>query len=108
MSALQALADGVVDLTELEVLTFQGDITAIVDDKNAIKWAELLQTAKAQGQVKLMAATQIKIDGDTILFTAPDIAENLRAAHLDAVKAAQEYRQGLITAFADLLNIKPK
>ena len=93
------------DLAELQVITLQGELTAVVNDAEGslIDWDKLLQNAKTQGQVKLVAATHIKIDGDTQLFVATNAPESLKQAHLEATAAAQEYRSGLVTAAFDLL-----
>jgi hypothetical protein len=104
---IKKLAEGAMDLTELEVLTFEGQLTAIVDNENLIEWDKLLEKAKTVGEVNLVAATQFKIDGDTLFFVAPDVPESLRRAHIEATAAAQQYRQGLVEAFADLLGIRP-
>jgi hypothetical protein len=106
---LAKLEKGVLDLAELEVLTFTGELTAVVNDQDAINWEELLKKAKTEGEVALVAATLIKIDGDTLLFFASEASahyEALKQSHLEATRAAQQYRQGLVEAFADLLGIK--
>ncbi len=104
-SVLVELKKGAMDLAELEVLTFTGTITAIIKDEGTMDWGDLLKKAKAGGEITLVAATQIKVDGDTTLFVATDAPEKLKQAHLDATAAAQQYRQGLVQAFADLLGI---
>jgi hypothetical protein len=93
------------DLAELQVVTLQGELTTVVskDEGSLIDWTELLKNAKTGGQVKLVAATHIKIDGDTQLFVATNAPESLKKAHLEATVAAQEYRSGLVKAFADML-----
>ena len=104
------IVDALKDVAQLEVLTFEGELKAIVkkeDDKNLIDWTALLEKAEAvEGQVSLVAATQIEIDGDTKLFVARDAPEALKKAHLEATAAAQEYRRGLVDAFADLLGLR--
>ncbi|MFC2037592.1 hypothetical protein ACFLYD_06470 [Chloroflexota bacterium] len=101
-SKLEQLVD---DLAELEVITLQGGLTAVVSSEagHLIDWTELLKNAKTTGEVKLVAATHIKIDGDTQLFVATNAPESLKKAHLEATAAAQEYRSGLVRAFADML-----
>ncbi len=93
------------DLAELQVVTLQGELTSVVNtgDGGLIDWDKLLKNAKTQGEVKLVAATHIKIDGDTQLFVATAAPESLKKAHLEATAAAQEYRSGLVTAAFDLL-----
>ena len=104
-SVLVELKKGAMDLAELEVLTFTGTVQAAVAG-GALDWDQLLKKATSAGEIELVAATKIKIDGDTTLFVARAAPEGLKQAHLDATAAAQQYRQGLVQAFADLLKIK--
>jgi hypothetical protein len=105
-SALVKLKDAALDLTELQVLTFTGTVEAVVKTDGAMDWSKLLKEAKTAGAIELVAATKIEIDGDTTLFVAKGAPDALKQAHLDATAAAQQYRQGLVQAFADLLGIK--
>lgn len=109
MSALVKLQEGIIDLAEVEVLTFTGDLKAVVakDQKEGdlINWSEVIASAKAEGTVKLVAATKIKIDGDSWFYVAQDAPEELKEAHIEATAAAQEYRIGVMQSFASLLGI---
>ena len=109
MSALVKLKDGIMDLTEVEVLTFTGDLKAVVakDEKEGdlINWSEVISLAKVEGTVKLVAATKVKIDGDSWFYVAENAPEDLKNAHIEATAAAQEYRIGVLQAFASLRGI---
>jgi hypothetical protein len=105
-SVIKKLEKGAMDLAELEVFTLTGTITALISNEGKMDWSNLLKTAKTTGTIELVAATNIQIDGDTTLFVATGASEELKQAHLDATAAAQQYRQGLVQAFADLLGIK--
>jgi len=105
-SALVKLKDAALDLTDLQVLTFTGTVEAVVSANGAMDWGKLLKEAKTSGAIELVAATKIEIDGDTTLFVARTAPDALKQAHLDATAAAQQYRQGLVQAFASLLGIK--
>ena len=105
------LAEGIADLSQLQVQTYTGNIVAHIKDgeggASIINWQELLTTsAKEDGDVSLVAATKVNLDGDTELFIAANAPTNLLEAHNDAVAAAQQLRQGLVEAFADVLGIR--
>jgi hypothetical protein len=108
MSAIKKLAEEIVDLAEMRVQTFTGNLTAIIDAEGGdiADWGALLDKAKSKGEVRLAMDTAMKIDGDTNLFIADGLADDIKDAHLDAVEGAREYRAGMIDAFADLLGIK--
>ena len=109
MSVFKKLKDDIADLSELSVQTFTGDIKSVVDsssDGNVINWANLLKNAKSTGEVTLVASTNIEFDGDSNTYYEQNIDPTLLAAHKAAVQSAQEYRQGLLNLFKDVLNIK--
>jgi hypothetical protein len=111
----KGFAEAVKDASALQVLTFTGQIQSmIIPEKNkegtkhtgiGVNWEDFFTQAvnTAGGQLKLIAATQVEVDGDTILFVAENPPVRLVDAHLEAVAAAQEYRQNLVTAVIDLL-----
>ena len=106
------LKAGIADLSQLQVQTYTGSITAHInsaagDDGNIINWQDLLKTAATEGgDVSLVAATKVSFDGDTELFIASEAPASLVTAHNNAVAAAQQVRQGLVEAFSDLLGIR--
>ncbi len=105
------LAEGIADLSQLQVQTYTGTINAHITDDGGggsiINWKDLLtNSASESGDVSLVAATKVNIDGDTDLFIASNAPTNLVTAHNDAVAAAQQLRQGLLEAFADVLGIR--
>ena len=105
------LAAGIADLSQLQVQTYTGNITAHITDGGGggsiINWQDLLTTSASEdGDVSLVAATKVNFDGDTELFIASNAPSNLVSAHNDAVTAAQQLRQGLVEAFADVLGIR--
>lgn len=108
MSAIKKLKDGIVDLAQMRVQTFTGNLTATIDAEGGsiADWEALLDKAKNSGEVRLAMDTAMEIDGDTVLFIADGLAPDITDAHVDAVEGAREYRAGMIDAFADLLGIK--
>ncbi len=106
-SALVELKEAALDLSELQVITLTGKVELALNSANGtIEWAGLFKEGQLVANVQLVAATKIEIDGDTTLFVAENAPEALKQAHLDATAAAQQYRQGLVQAFASLLRIK--
>ena len=84
MSVFKKLGEGIADLSELNVQTFSGDITTVIDSGsggNVIDWTKLLNDAKTSGKVRLIASARIKFDGDSDTFFAEDIASDLKAAY---------------------------
>ena len=109
MSVFKKLGDDVADLSELNVNTFTGDISGVVDEASegsALDWSRLIGAAKASGEVKLVAAARIKFDGDSDTYYADDIAKDMLDAHLAAVEAGQKIRQGLVAMFRGLVGLK--
>ena len=92
MAVFRKLKDGIGDLSQLQVQTFTGDLTAFIDDgpefddvnepkKTLIKWQDLLKEAKNKGEVSLVAATKVNIDGDTELFISDTASSTILDAH---------------------------
>ena len=109
MGVFKKLGEGIADLTELNVQTFSGDLTSVIDKStggsSVIDWTKLLKDAKTTGKVKLVASAKIKFDGDSDTFFAEDISPDMLDAHLVAVEAGQKVREGLLAMFKDILNI---
>ena len=109
MSVFKKLAEGVADLSELNVNTFTGDISGVVDqdtEGSVLDWGKLLAAAKASGNVKLVAAIKVKFDGDSDSYYANDISKDMLDAHIAAVEAGQKIREGLVEMFKDVLDLK--
>ena len=106
-NVFKKLGEGIADVSELHVQTFTGSLTAVVDTDQGslIAWDTVLDAARNQGEVTLVAATKVNFDGDTILFVATDASPTMLAVHQEAVLAAQEVRQGLVEAFRGVLGL---
>jgi len=119
--AASALEEAAKDVLALQVLTFTGEVTAFIGAKTKkdannqeqtvgldVKWEEFFKQAAgiSEGRLTLVAATQVEVDGDTILFVAEGAPEPLRQAHIEATQAAQQYRQELVTGLAQLVGFK--
>jgi hypothetical protein len=102
--AFDKLKEAVGDLSSLDVLSFTGELSAIVSETegNLIDWDKLIAKAKTEGDVSLVLATHFKFDGDATLFTARgDISSDIRAAHAQAIQAGQQVRRDLFEFFSD-------
>ena len=109
MGVFKKLGEGIADLSELNVQTFCGDLTSVIDKStsaNVIDWPKLLKDAKTTGKVKLVASAKIKFDGDSDSYFADDISPDMLDAHLVAIEAGQKVREGLLSMFKEILNIK--
>lgn len=103
-----------VDVTTVDVLTFTGDLSGIVDTKKDdagkvvsrdIQWANLkkLHPDLVKGEIKLAAATHIDFDYDVVNFRAEGLSDDLRDLHNEAVKTSLEARRAFVGMFVDLL-----
>jgi len=107
--AFSKLKEGIKDLSELEVQTYTGTVTATIDPdskENIIDWVKLFEDANASGTVTLAAATKIQADGDTYNFiTSADIPPTVLDAHHAALDAGNQVRENIISLFSELLGI---
>jgi cell division protein FtsL len=99
--AVTKLGEALVDFSELEVVTFTGDVTAILkSDKKSIDWSKLMESATVDGsKVQLVAATQLKIDGDAYTFqTNANLPrqDELLKIHAATVEASQRGRAAIV------------
>ena len=98
---LDKIADGVKDITELNVRTFTGSITAQVQAKNT---AQLL-SAPGAGQLELVGITTMKLDGDVDQFisNSQSVDPSLHVAHSRAVDSGQASRQAVFSLFGNAI-----
>jgi len=92
------------DATILNVNTFTGSLSAEINaaDGNIDDWIALLDSAKNNGNVQLVAATKVYIDGDQDNFYATDISPKLHEIHNEAVDAGLEVRHGFVRLAKEL------
>lgn len=97
-AAMATLANGIEDLSTLDVITFQGSVTLESDDKALVNFADVMTKAKGNTavKVKVLASTQTSIDGDIVAFYDTDITEAQRLAHADLVLAGAASRKATI------------
>lgn len=103
--AIKKLADGIVDLSELEVTTYTGRLEAVVDGASGrIRWEDI---RPGSGKVVLAAATLVRPNLDTVNFRATEVeGANLAALfelHVAAVESARNGRMALLKMFSGML-----
>lgn len=109
--ALENLANGVEDLTSLEVFTYTGEVNAVLNKEgDGIAWDELFSKSKAnEGTLQLVAATRVQFDGDTQNFqTSGNVARltEMLQVHEQSVNNSRLARQSLVQFFSgNLLNL---
>jgi hypothetical protein len=106
-SIFKEIGQGIIDLSELNVQTFSGNLQSVVADgtsASVINWEKLISEAKSSGTVNLVASTKIELDGDSNTFYESGITQDMTTAHNAAVKAAHDYRLGLINLFKKEIN----
>jgi len=106
--ALQKLNNAVEDLTSLHVQTFSGDLNLDISGATDFKQLKtLLEQAKADGEISLVAETLAQFDGDSYNFVKKDLDDVPKLAieiHQKAVQAGIETRLGLLNLFKGLLS----
>jgi hypothetical protein len=97
------LKNAVLDFTTLEVTTLSGEVKHIMDgnSKKFLTTENILKKIKttAEGEVDLIAHTQIHFDHDTINFVKAGMKESekeLFMLHQDAIRSANEGRNGFL------------
>lgn len=101
-NALNAITDGISDLSQLNVRTFTGDITAPAAGLDS---ANYMDTVFKDGKLQPIALTRIMIDGDADQYIIQDkeLRADLLPAHQEAIRAGQASRQAAFNLFASKL-----
>ena len=102
--ALQKLADGLEDLASLEVRTYSGNITTLIDsDKDTTKFKELVKKGLTGGDFRLKLYTRLDADGDSDhFFDAGGIDEIMLNSHIEAFNMGHEIRKAYLELFKDV------
>ena len=100
--AFKTIADGLKDLTSLDVVTYKGSINLTsLGDK--VDFGSILDNAKAQANFRVVAATQSKLDGDTKTFYENSVTADEMAAHQALVESATAKRAAVVKIFENLI-----
>ncbi len=111
---LDDLKDTAVDFSKLTVTTATGDIEAALsggefnlEDVNMEELFKKAATGQVGGKVIIAAIDSYQLDGDAFIFRTNSSSvsatqqQNLESAHINAVKAGKELRQGVMDIFKD-------
>ncbi|MCP4622902.1 MAG: hypothetical protein GY850_05160 [bacterium] len=104
-NVLSNIAEGIKDLSSLEVVTYKGTISigggadGVVPDK----FDNIIKNAKAQPDFKISACTYVALDGDTQVFYDQEITPAEMEAHHDLVDIARQNRQAVVDLFKDAI-----
>ena len=103
--ALDKIAEGLKDLSSLEVVTYKGtiDINAVDLKLGGDMIAAVLANAKTKADFRLLACTYFELDADTTVFFDKDITADERAAHQVLVESALSKRDAVVTLFKDAI-----
>jgi len=111
-AAMKTMADGINDLSTLDVVTFEGAVTLAGDVTAPVTFSDVMTIAikgNAEVKVKVLASTQTSIDGDIVAFYDKDITEAQRLAHSELVLSGAESRKATIdfvkSVVGDIANI---
>lgn len=104
--ALEKIAEGIQDLSSLEVVTYKGTIAFKSDTAVPEKFNDIIKAARAEADFKITSCTYVELDGDTRVFYDKDITPAEVEAHNDMVDIARQNRQAVVDLFKDaILNL---
>ena len=97
--AFKKIGDGIQDAASLDVVTFKGAIEADLTTVNMPgTFQKVLELAAGATQVKLklLASTQVKLDGDVLVYFDTGITPDEAKAHAELVSLGQKTREATI------------
>jgi hypothetical protein len=97
--ALKKIGDAVQDATSLDVVMYQGSIEAdLIANGMPDNFQKVLELAagSTQVKVKLLASTQVKLDGDILAYYDTGITADQAKAHAELVSLGQKTREATI------------
>ena len=101
--AFDKIADGVADLSSLEVVTYKGQIT--IDSSGAVptNFDDIIKMAKAEANFQITACTYVALDGDMRVFYDKEITGKEIEDHRGQVEIARTNRQAVLDLFKDAI-----
>lgn len=103
-TAFKNIGNAVENISSLDVITFKGTVkitsTTELDD-----FDKVLTAARSNSDVdlKLLASTRVKLDGDVTVFYDQDISDAEVASHEKLVSEAAENRRETVLMIKDIL-----
>lgn len=103
-NAMKKIAEGVADMSSLEVTTFSGSV--VIKSTTKVDSFEQVFTAAKGNQtvnMKVLASTKVNLDGDVTTFFDADIDASEKAAHNQLVAEASENRRETIEMVREIV-----
>ncbi|MCW9052817.1 MAG: hypothetical protein OQJ91_10995 [Motiliproteus sp.] len=96
--AFKTIGEAVTDMSSLDVVTYKGSIEAeLSGNKMPENFQDVLNLAgTSEVKLKLLASTQMKLDGDILAYSDTAITPEEAEAHRDLVELGQENRLATI------------
>lgn len=103
-SIFETMAKGIGDLSSLDIVTMEG--TVEISDTGTIdqfKSLDALLAGNVTTNLKIIASTQTKMDGDIVAFFDKDANETLLDAHSELMRVGIDARESTISMIKSLL-----
>ncbi|PSV49997.1 hypothetical protein [Photobacterium indicum] len=97
--ALDKMAEGIKDLSSLDVVTYEGRVTLQSGESlDNVNFETVLQKAKDNPDIdlKIVASTHVEIDGDITTFYDEDISDEQKQAHIELIDIGAENRNATV------------
>ena len=101
--ALNSIANGIKDMTSLEVVTYKGTIKIAADEAVPTEFDKIIGKAKGTADFQITACTYVELDGDMKIFYDNDITSAERDSHNSLVDVARKNRQAVVDLFKDAI-----
>ena len=103
-TAFEALKDGLKDFSKLEVRTFTGDISALINNTtDELDVGTIVDAATKNGTIALRIYTRLDADGDCDQFFSDGTVDPILVeAHASAFQMGQEIRHSYLELFTDI------
>lgn len=97
--AFDKIAEGLEDLSSLEVVTYKGVIKLDANDVGAMSFDDILKNAKAQAGFRILACSKSQLDGDLRTFYDENVTPAEISAHNQLVDSAAAKRAAVVQMF---------
>jgi hypothetical protein len=94
-----AIADGLKDLSSLEIVTYKGTINVKANNVDLKAFDSMFDNAKGNADFKVVALTKSKLDGDLMMFYDVSASNEEKEAHNKLWESALQKRAAVIKMF---------
>ena len=101
--AFHKIAEGIADMSSLEVVTYKGTIS--IQNTGAVpkSFTEIIDNAQSNANLEITACTYVELDGDMMVFYDKDATAADKDAHHKLVETASQNRQAVVDLFKDAI-----